>query len=95
MKKSELKQIIKEEIEKIFDEDSTKSRMSVMQLITQLTPQIEQTIEKLKSTYPKHVFTLSSNDKWRPDDESLVGTYTLSVSGPQNDDLEIELNSID
>lgn len=65
-----------------------------MQLIKNLTDQIKQKIEDLKLKYPENKFTITSNDKWRPDRTDLKGTYTLSTSGPSNDELKAELENI-
>jgi hypothetical protein len=72
----------------------SNSRMSLMKWIRDLTPQIKQAIEDLKLKYPEHKFDITSNDKWRPDDKKLAGTYTLSVSGPSDDELSSEIDNI-
>jgi hypothetical protein len=91
MKKSELIQIIKEEIKKELNKNS---RMSGMKLIRKLTPDIENKINNLKIKYPLHKFSITSNDRFRPDDKDLRGTYTLGYSGPDSDELEDIIDNI-
>lgn len=74
---------------------TNQSFSSSMQLIRNLTDQIKQKIEDLKLKYPENEFTITSNDKWRPDRADLRGTYTLGVSGPSNDELKAELKNIE
>jgi len=61
--------------------------ISGMKLIQNLTPEIEDKVEQLKKAYPLHNFTLTSNDKWRPDRKDLQGTYTFSYDGPKDDSM--------
>jgi len=91
MKKSELKQLIKEEIINHLKEQSI---MTGMKHIPNLTPEIESKIKNLKNLYPKHEFYLTSNDRWKPDRKDLYGTYTFSYSGPKNDELRDIINHL-
>ena len=74
--------------------ENEDSRMSGMALIRNLTPDIKNKIENLKIKYPLHDFNISSNDKFRPDDKDLRGTYTLGYSGPSNDELMDIINKL-
>jgi hypothetical protein len=77
----------------IITEDEYKAKlmketsMSGMTLIKKLTPEMQAKIEQLQKEYPNHKFTLTPNDRWKPDRKDLRGTYTLSYSGPSNDIL--------
>ena len=89
MKKSELKQIIKEEIEKLLSENE---RFSSQTWIKKLTPQIQAAVEQLKKKYPKHDIVIVSNDRhWN---QKLHGTHTLLVSGPTDNSLKVELKNL-
>jgi hypothetical protein len=85
--KHDLKKLVKEILE-------NKESMSGMTLIRNLTPELQQYIDKLKLAYPEHRITLTSNNKWKPDDKSLRGTYTLGFSGPVNNELKDKISSL-
>ena len=92
MKKAELKRLIKEEISKVLKENTT---MSGMILINDLTPEIKLKIKKLQTLYPNHNINITSNSNWKPDRKDLVGTYTLSYSGPDDEKLLDLLDQIE
>ena len=65
-----------------------ESFTSGMKLIKNLTPEIMDKVEQLKKAYPLHKFSLTSNNKFRPDRKDLQGTYTFSFNGPKDNSLE-------
>jgi hypothetical protein len=67
---------------------------SGMSLIKELTPEVEDKIEDIKNRFPNHKIEITSNDKWKPEDKYLKGTYTLSYSGPDDDNFNDAINSI-
>jgi hypothetical protein len=85
MKKSELKQLIKEKIQHPINEQSF---MQGMKTILSLTPDIESKIQNLKDSYPKHEFRLTPNSEWKPERKDLYGTYTFSYYGPKDEELK-------
>jgi hypothetical protein len=74
--------------------EESNSKMSSMQLIQNLDQEIIDKINDLKIEFPNHEFHLTNNSKWKPDREDLKGTYTLSVNGPSDDNLEKALNTL-
>jgi len=84
MKKSELKQLIREEISNILKENT---RTSGNILIQKLTPEIEDKIKYIKNNYPNLDFKLVSNNNYY-DDKSLKGTYTFSYRGPADEEMQ-------
>lgn len=80
----------KEKIEEAIGDAS----MSGMKLIINLTPEIKEKIKQLQQEYPTHKINISPNDRFRPDDESLKGTYTLSYSGPEDEQLKKSIGNI-
>jgi hypothetical protein len=83
MKKSELKQLIREEISNILKENT---RTSGNILIQKLTPEIEDKIKYIKNNYPNLDFKLVTNNNY--DDKSLKGTYTFSYRGPADEEMQ-------
>jgi hypothetical protein len=73
---------------------TSQERMSGMSLIQNFTSEIKDRIEVLKKEYPSHEIDLTSNDKWYPEDKSLRGTYTLSYSGPEDQNLKDLIDNI-
>ena len=70
------------------------NRMSSMQLVRNLDRKTIDKINNLKIEFPNHKFHLTDNSKWKPFEKDLQGTYTLSVSGPDDDLLTNELDNL-
>jgi hypothetical protein len=70
-----------------MEEEMGNRTMTGMKLIQNLTPEIEEKIKQIQQEYPSHKINITSNSKWKPDRPNLRGTYTLSYSGPQDEQL--------
>jgi hypothetical protein len=68
---------------------------SGMSLITNLTPEVNKQIEKLKKDFPSYKINVTSNDSWKPGRKDLQGTYTLSYSGPDDRDFDEAIKKIE
>lgn len=86
-----------EDNEDVLDEainQLPKEFMTSQNLILDLNPKVKSQIEKLKTDFPKHKINLIDNNKAYPFDTSLHDTYTLTVSGESNNELDNQLELI-
>ena len=56
-----------------------------MILINKMDNDTERKFQNLKKKFPNVKFDLTPNDSWKPFEDNLRGTYTLSYSGGDDD----------